>query len=152
MRTSPFLEQGTFENQTAYIGQNTSIPCFELISGTLPDFRWLKWKDNNTPNLTTLDHFIYEKHLDEDDLNVKILSAKRYRQIVKTTNRRSQYSNPLLHGVQLTLSNVTAEDHGWYTCLVSNHIGGDYVSMYLDVKEKGGMLFSGHSFYKLTPS
>ena len=44
MRTRPFLERGDIENKTAPVGTNTTLPCYELISGTIPDFRWLKWK------------------------------------------------------------------------------------------------------------
>ena len=133
-RTSPYLEKGSFKNRTAYIGQNISIACYELISGTLPDFRWLKWKIK--PNVTILNKYIDQERVGVDNV-LGLLRADQYHQIVKQTDRREE-SEKRLFGVELLLTNLTRQDTGWYTCLVSNHIGSDYITMYLDVKDKRG--------------
>lgn len=129
-RTSPYLEKGEVKNRTAVIGQNVSIPCFELISGTLPDFRWLKWK--TTPNVTVLDMVAQDTKEYSKDI-LEIMKADQYKQVSKQSHR-SKAHNPL-YGIELVLHNVTESDQGFYTCLVSNHIGHDFVTMYLTVKD-----------------
>ena len=121
-RTSPYLEKGEVENRTAIVGQNVSIPCYELISGTLPDFRWLKWK--RKPNLTVLNMVAEGSKRYDINLGFEIIKANQYNQ------DRSQ-----LYGIELVLTNVTKHDEGFYTCLVSNHVGHDYVTMYLTIKD-----------------
>ena len=140
MRVSPYLEKGVVKNQTKYIGENTTIPCYELISGTIPgtvlEFQWLKWK--STPNFKIVDRLI-ENNQEFGNMNksmIEFVQADKSRQIVKETRRVNTRS--LIYGVELVLTNLTKNDSGFYTCLVSNLIGSDYANMYLDVKHKPG--------------
>ena len=128
MRTRPFLERGNIQNKTVPVGTNTTIPCYELISGTLPDFRWLKWK--HYINYAIL-HFLV-KEAGGMDQYIQVLKTENYKQISKLAGNNDRR----LYGVELVLNNVRKSDSGWYTCLVSNHIGSDYASMYLNVIEK----------------
>ena len=132
MRTRPFLERGDIENKTAPVGTNTTLPCYELISGTIPDFRWLKWK--HYVNYSILNDLPKEsKDMGE---YLQVLKAENYKQVSKPAGNNDR----VLYGVELVLNNVTVNDSGWYTCLVSNHIGSDYASMYLSVGESTSKL------------
>ena len=128
MRTRPFLERGNIQNKTVPVGTNTTIPCYELISGTLPDFRWLKWK--HYINDSILDFLV--KEAGGMDQYIQVLKTENYKQISKLAGNNDRR----LYGVELVLNNARKSDSGWYTCLVSNHIGSDYASMYLNVIEK----------------
>ena len=134
MRTRPFLERGDIENKTAPVGTNTTLPCYELISGTIPDFRWLKWK--HYVNYSILN----DLPKDSKDMGeyLQVLKAENYKQVSKPAGSNDR----VLYGVELVLNNVTVNDSGWYTCLVSNHIGSDYASMYLSVGESTSKLLS----------
>ena len=128
MRTRPFLERGNIQNKTVPVGTNTTIPCYELISGTLPDFRWLKWK--HYINDSILDFLV--KEAGGMDQYIQVLKTENYKQISKLAGNNDRR----LYGVELVLNNARKSDSGWYTCLVSNHIGSDYASIYLNVIEK----------------
>ncbi|XP_066927035.1 fibroblast growth factor receptor 2-like isoform X2 [Clytia hemisphaerica] len=129
-RTSPYLEKGEIKNQTEFVGTNATIPCYELISGTLPDFRWLRWKgkENHTVlNTIATGTSKFNKSV------VEVLQAARYKQVSKKSHRSNDQAP--LYGVELVFSNITEADEGFYTCLVTNHIGHDYKTMYLTVKK-----------------
>ena len=64
---------------------------------------------------------------------VEVLQAARYKQVAKKSNRSNDQAP--LYGVELVFSNITEADQGFYTCLVTNHIGHDYKTMYLTVKK-----------------
>ena len=131
-RTSPYLEKGEINNQTVQVGKNATIPCYELISGTLPDFRWLRWKEK--VNKTVL-NIIASGTSNFDTSIVEVLEAERYKQVSKKSHRSNDQLP--LYGVELVFTNVTVSDSGFYTCLVTNHIGHDYKTMYLTVSEFG---------------
>ena len=120
-RTSPYLEKGEIKNQTVFVGTNTTIPCYELISGTLPDFRWLRWK--GAVNATVLGTIASGTSLFNQSV-VEVLLAERYKQVSKKSHRSNDRTP--LYGVELVLTNVSLADEGFYTCLVTNHIGHDY--------------------------
>ncbi|XP_065650012.1 fibroblast growth factor receptor 1-A [Hydra vulgaris] len=127
LRVGPYLEKG-LQNQTVFVGSNTTIDCYELISGTIPDFRFLKWKVK--PDMNLLNEMISDSTFKKKF--VELLDPGSYDSVSKKTSRMNEQNN--LYGVQLRLQNVSVNDSGYYTCLVSNHIGSDYVTMYLDVR------------------
>jgi hypothetical protein len=98
------------------IGDNATMTCIVVVSGTLPDFRWIKW-DKPPKTYPTLDIGVGNK-------SVTFIDPQHY-QTVKAGDH---------YGVKVTIVNVTEEDLGLYTCWVSNHIGSDYVSAFLSKK------------------
>ena len=128
MRARPYIEKGMPVNHTRFIGETAILPCYELMGGTLPDFRWLKSKQNITKPL--LD-FLLEEHEDVSKY-VEILRAELYKQVSKRSDAG------VIYGVELILKNLTRNDSGWYTCLVSNHVGSDSLNMNLNVVERKG--------------
>ena len=92
------------------------MTCIVLVSGTLPDFKWLKW-DKSVTSIKKIG----------DDLqsgSYRLIDPHYY----KTIRVKDHY------GVELRITNVTEDDFGVYTCFVSNHIGKDYNSAFLTVK------------------
>ena len=89
------------------------MTCIVDVSGTLPDFRWLKW-----------DKFVLSMKIIGDDLengSYRLIDPHSY----KTIRVKDHF------GVELRITNVTEDDFGLYTCFVSNHIGKDYNSAFL---------------------
>ena len=89
------------------------MKCRVVVSGTLPDFRWLKW-DKSVTLVSKI----------EDNLengSFKLIDPRYY------------YSLHLSDefGSKLTIINVTEDDFGLYTCYASNHIGAEYNSAFL---------------------
>ncbi|KAL9983809.1 hypothetical protein ACROYT_G006040 [Oculina patagonica] len=112
-RSRPILEKGLPKNTTVQIGDNATMTCIVLVSGTLPDFRWLKWEKSVTsmPKLgDDLENGLY-----------RLIDPHYYKFIQVEGN----------YGAELRITNVTEEDFGLYTCFVSNHIGNDYNSAFL---------------------
>ena len=116
-RSRPILEKGLPKNTTVQIGDNATMTCIVLVSGTLPDFRWLKW-DKSVTSI---------KKIGDDFKNgsYRLIDPHYYR----TIQVKDHY------GAELRITNVTEDDFGLYTCFVSNHIGKDYNSALLT---KGG--------------
>ncbi|KAL9983806.1 hypothetical protein ACROYT_G006036 [Oculina patagonica] len=112
-RSRPILEKSLPKNTTVQIGDNATMTCIVLVSGTLPDFRWLKW-DKSVTSMPKLG----------DDLmngSYRLIDPHYYKTIQVKDN----------YGVELRITNVTEDDFGLYTCFVSNHIGKDYNSAFL---------------------
>lgn len=89
------------------------MTCVVLVSGTLPDFKWLKW-DKSVLSMKKIG----------DDLksgSYHLIDIHHY----KTIKVKDHY------GVELRITNVTEDDFGLYTCFVRNHIGKDYSSAFL---------------------
>ena len=136
VRERPYIEKASMINQTKYVGENVSIVCYELITGTIPDFRWLKWKGQ-------LNESLLRKYLTEytgvavDEDIAQVLRADLYRPTKRGTKNNSR---SVVQGVELNLNNVTKEDSGYYTCIATNHISNDHASMYLEVVASEGKL------------
>ncbi|XP_066926169.1 fibroblast growth factor receptor homolog 1-like, partial [Clytia hemisphaerica] len=64
---------------------------------------------------------------------VEVLQAARYKQVSKKSHRSNDQAP--LYGVEFVFSNITEADEGFYTCLLTNHIGHDYKTMYLTFKK-----------------
>ena len=92
------------------------MTCIVLISGTLPDFRWLKW--NNIPST-------FPNSLDFENGSYTLVNPRQY----QTVHVGGKY------GVEVNIGNVTPNDLGLYTCYVSNHLGFDYMSAFLSEKK-----------------
>ena len=94
------------------------MTCIVLVSGTSPDFRWLKW-DKSALSIKR----------DCDDLengSYHLIDPHYY----KTIRVKDHY------GVELRITNVTEDDFGLYTCLVSNRYGKDCNSVFLSKEGK----------------
>ena len=112
-RLRPILQKNLPKNTTAQIGDNATMTCIVLVSGTLPDFRWLKWDKS----VTSTKKISY----DLENGSYRLIDPDYY----KTIQVKDHY------GVELRITNITEDDFGLYTCFVSNHIGKDYNSAFL---------------------
>ena len=120
------------QNQTSYVGDNVSIACYELITGTIPYFRWLKWKGRL--NVTLFEKYVIDA---EDEDMFQVISDN----FNHPTTKQGRIERSVIHGSVLTLKNITSKDSGYYTCLAINLVGTDYVSMYLNVIDRQGLFF-----------
>ncbi|CAB3977038.1 fibroblast growth factor receptor 4-like, partial [Paramuricea clavata] len=110
-------------NKTARIGDNVTFQCIELFSPILTDYRWLHWKklppsypdlefDDNSPSMNS---------------SYYTMINPRYYQPFQVHKEEGKY------GGRVLLYNVTKEDEGMYTCLISNHLGLSWRSAFLRV-------------------
>lgn len=89
------------------------MKCLVMVSGTLPDFRWLKWDKSVTFVSNIKDNL-------ENGL-FQLIDPRYYR----------SWQQGEKYGSGVTIINVTEEDFGLYTCYASNHIGAEYNSAFL---------------------
>ena len=94
------------------------MTCIVLVSGTFPDFRWLKW-DKSVLSIKEAGNDLKNGAYD--------LIDPHYYKAIRVKGH---------YGVELRITNVTEDDFGLYTCFVSNHIGNNYNSAFLS-KEGG---------------
>ena len=111
--TRPILRKDVPENTTVEIGKNATMKCLVLVSGTFPDFRWLKW-DKSVSFVSKI-----EDHLENGSF--KLIDPRYYNFLESGDEYVSE----------LTIINVTEDDFGLYTCYASNHIGAEYNSAFL---------------------
>ena len=116
-RSRPILQKGLPKNTTVEIGGNATMTCIVLVSGTLPDFRWLKWNKSVTSKKISDDPF----YLDLENRLYRLIDPHSYK-FLRVKDR---------YGAELRITNVTEDDFGLYTCFVTNHIGKDYNSAFL---------------------
>lgn len=109
------MKCGSPRNTSVQLGQNASMTCIVLVSGTLPDFRWVKWDD--VPST-------YPNSLDFERGSYTLVDPVQY----ETVHVAGKY------GVKVNIRNATPKDFGLYTCYVSNHLGSDYRSAFLSEK------------------
>ena len=112
-QTRPILLKDLPRNKSAKVGESVTMKCLVVVSGTLPDFRWLKWDKSIT--------FVSNMEDNLEDGAFQVIDLKYYR----TIQRDESYES------ELKISNVTEEDFGLYTCYASNHIGAEYNSAFL---------------------
>ena len=89
------------------------MKCLVLGSGTFPDFRWLKWDKSVT---------FASKIKDNLESGSYQLIDRRYYHSMQSGES---------YGSEVTITNVTEDDFGLYTCYASNHIGAEYNSAFL---------------------
>lgn len=97
---------------------------------TLIHFRWLKWKSGlNKTFLRKVEHF---RTNDIEYNEFKLLNGSFVR---RTTNafKPNKKGRVTFFGSKITLVNLKLNDAGYYTCLASNQVGSDSVSVYLNV-------------------
>ena len=114
-RTKPILRKDLPRNKSAQVGESVTMKCLVVLSGTLPDFRWLKWDKSIT--------FVSNIRDNLEDGAFQLIDPRYYSTI---RQRGASY------GSELKISNVTEEDFGLYTCYASNHIGAEYNSAFLN--------------------
>ncbi|XP_066918796.1 fibroblast growth factor receptor-like 1 [Clytia hemisphaerica] len=125
------------------VGQNVSMDCLEIISGTLPHVQWFHLS-NPTDNslLPTI-----PKNMNWLDINnpkngfkSKYIPARKYesfkiKDLHPKTKNEYVYDNTDPYGLRLNLNRVRKEDTGVYVCYVSNSEGSDYTQFYLIVND-----------------
>ena len=89
------------------------MECLVLVSGTLPDFRWLKWDKSVTFPSKIKDNL--------KNGSYQLIDPRYYRSMQSGES----------YGSEVTITNVTEDDFGLYTCYASNHIGAEYNSAFL---------------------
>ena len=126
-RARPILSRAFPTNKTVKTGSNVSFQCIELRSTTLTDYRWLKWyKPANASSLQ-------EKLVDspsENSSDYKLIDPAQYVSF-RVKDKEGDY------GGKVVLTNVTKEDEGMYTCLISNHVGKSLRSAFLIIDDSG---------------
>ena len=124
--TAPYI--GKIQRDIKVIqGNEIAIPCYNLLGGILPDFRWLRWKGQfNQYVLKT----IMSGSGKIDKSIVEVIGADRYRQVKKKSQRLNSKD---IYGVELVFPKVSMSDAGLYTCVVMNHLGYDYKTTKLSV-------------------
>ena len=89
------------------------MKCLVLVSGTLPDFRWLKWDKSVTFPSKIKDNL--------ENGSYQLIDPRYYHSVQSGES----------YGSEVTITNVTEDDFGLYTCYASNHIGAEYNSAFL---------------------
>ena len=112
-RTRPILQKDLPKNKSVQVGESVTMKCLVVLSGTLPDFRWLKWDKSIT--------FVSNIRDNLRDGAFQLIDPQYYSGIQRGESYESE----------LKISNVTEEDFGLYTCYASNHIGAEYNSAFL---------------------
>ena len=112
-QTRPILRKDLPRNKSAQVGESVTMKCLVLVSGTFPDFRWLKWDKSIT--------FVSKIGDNSRDDVFLLIDPKYYSNIQRGESYESE----------LKISSVTEEDFGLYTCYASNHIGAEYNSAFL---------------------
>lgn len=122
-RFRPILSAQFPVNKTARVGENVTFQCIELFSPMLTDYRWLHWK-KLPPDYTDLK--LDKKDGPSNSSYYTVINPKHY---VSFTFKKKEGK----YGGRVRLYNVTKEDEGLYTCLISNHIGKKWRSAFLKI-------------------
>ena len=112
-RTRPILREDLPENTAVEIGKNATMKCLAVANGTVPRFRWLKWDKSFTLVSKIKDNLL--------DGPYRLIDLRYYHSLQSGDK----------YGSEVTITNVTEDDFGLYTCYASNHIGAEYNSAFL---------------------
>ena len=117
------------ENVTVNRGENASLTC-KALSDSMHHFQWLRWfpmRTNGSVN-SSADDSIESPHYEilNEDLTDELV-------IVPPSNGKKIE----IHGVKLTLLNVTKKEEGKYSCIVGNAFGYAVEHAYIIVQNIG---------------
>ena len=107
-----------------------TFTCIVIVSGTLPDLRWLKWNKSVNSIPKTYNEILNGSY--------RLIDRYYYRTVRVKKN----------YGVEVNIVNVTEEDFGLYTCLVRNHIGNDFTCAFLIKNVKPTVPVTGRYLFK----
>lgn len=81
----PFVERDTIKDQSVNGGENVTIPCWELMTNSEPEFKWLKWEEK--PNKTLMSSYTDPEsgEMTLDSNVADILPNYMYRKTKKST-------------------------------------------------------------------
>ncbi|KAK3606106.1 hypothetical protein CHS0354_006469 [Potamilus streckersoni] len=96
-------------NLTVTVGEDARFECKVLISDTTPQLQWLR-------------HYMVNGSYTNEE-------GEPYVKVLQQSGFNKNIGDPQI----LVIRNVTQEEAGWYTCLVANTIGINYVSAWLTV-------------------
>ena len=123
----PVLSTQFPANKTARIGDNVTFQCIELFSPILTHYRWVHWNrlPPNYPDLGSGDDL-----QSSNSTYYTVISPRHYRSFPVQKGEGK-------YGGRVLLTNVTKEDEGMYTCLISNFFGKSWRSSFLRVLHEG---------------
>ena len=115
------------KNVTVYEGENATLVC-KALSDSYPHFQWLRWylSPSNGSTNSTIERPHYEV------IKQKEQESYQYLVLPQSDDKFD------LHGVKLTLVNVTKKDEGKYTCIVGNTVGYAVEQAYIVVYRQNG--------------
>ncbi|XP_028414936.1 fibroblast growth factor receptor 2-like [Dendronephthya gigantea] len=99
-------------NKTVRVGDNVTFQCIELFSPMLTDYRWLHWK-KLPPSYPELD---LAKIPSTNSSYYTLINPRHYKAFDVEKNNGK-------YGGRVYINNVTKDDEGMYTCLITNHVG-----------------------------
>ncbi|XP_028416303.1 fibroblast growth factor receptor 3-like [Dendronephthya gigantea] len=118
----PVLSSRFPVNKTARVGDNVTFQCIELFGPMLTDYRWLHWK-KLPPSYPELKF----DGIPTANSSYYTLINHRHYKAFEVDKKDGKY------GGKVYLNNVTKEDEGMYTCVISNHVGQGIRSAFLRV-------------------
>ena len=115
-------------NATVFVGENATLIC-RAYSDFMTHFQWLRWfplHSNRSGNGIDSRKFAYEV--------IKLNQPGSFYYQTSSNNKRE------IHGITLSLVNVTKKDEGKYSCIVGNALGYSVKHAYIIVQEKRGKI------------
>ncbi|XP_066925067.1 fibroblast growth factor receptor 3-like [Clytia hemisphaerica] len=119
------------------VGEHVRLQCHEQSNyGYRTKFRWIRWKKNFNPTkLQNIGRDIVKNKLHFTNYPfVEEIPSSEYKVFIHMQyDNKGRFSK--LHGSDLTLSQVTEDDQGYYSCVASNSFGFDFLTRYVAVNK-----------------